>query len=218
MSKQAGKPKPNGGGRVRDREQRWDEIVVAAAHVFYEKSYEGASLQDIASAVGLLKGSVYYYIDTKEDLLFELVMRAQEVWRKTLEEGDELAAASAPTRMREFILRWMLLKDQQREWGVVAEREFTRLSPVYLKKVVAGRRTFSEFVKGIVDQGVEEGDFDDRIQRPLATNMVFELMKSSHLYRRVGTVAEVTEHADAYSLLLIRGLGNADWVAPKAIA
>src|SRR5687767_4761450 len=92
-------PTANGGTRKpRDREQRWDEIVEAAANVFYEKGYEGASLQDIASAVGLLKGSIYYYIDTKEDLLFELVMRAQAVWFTTLEESEELAASSAPLR------------------------------------------------------------------------------------------------------------------------
>ena len=41
-----------------DREQRWDEIIHAAASIFYEKGYEATSLQDIASAVGLLKGSI----------------------------------------------------------------------------------------------------------------------------------------------------------------
>jgi AcrR family transcriptional regulator len=216
LAKSTIKAESNGGARSRDREERWDEIVLAAAKVFYEKSYEGASLQDIASAVGLLKGSVYYYIDTKEDLLFELVMRAQAVWRATLEEDDELAAAPATVRLREFILRWMLLKEQHREWGIVAEREFTRLSPDYLKKVIVGRRTFSNFVEAIISQGIADGEFDDRINLALATNMVFELMKSSHLNRMPGTRAGVIEFADAYSLLLIRGLGKADWVAPSA--
>lgn len=184
--------------------------------MFYDKSYEGASLQDIASAVGLLKGSIYYYIDTKEDLLFELVMRAQAVWRATLEEDEELAAAPATERLRSFILRWMLLKERQREWGIVAEREFTRLSADYLKQVIAGRRTFSTFVEGIIQQGIADGDFDDRIDLPLATNMVFELMKSSHRHRLPGTKAGITEFADSYTLLLVRGLGKADWVPPSA--
>src|SRR5690606_22895962 len=130
---------PTGPRKARDREQRWDEIIEAAADVFYRKGYEGASLQDIASAVGLLKGSIYYYIDTKEDLLFELVMRAQAVWRATLVEDETLAAASAPTRLREFIVRFMQLQDQHREWGIVAEAEFKRLSPDYLAKVIEGR-------------------------------------------------------------------------------
>lgn len=203
------------GRKGRDREQRWDEIVLAAAKVFFEKGYEGASLQDIASAVGLLKGSIYYYIDTKEDLLFELVMRAQKVWRAVLEEDEVLAASSAPARIREFIVRWTLLKEQQREWGIVAEREFTRLSDDYLAQVIKGRREFSRFVEGIITQGREDGDFDDRISLPLATNMVFELIKSSHLQRFPSSRTGLTEFADAYSTLVIRGLGKSDWVAPS---
>lgn len=107
------------------------------------------------------------------------------------------------------------MKEQQREWGIVAEREFTRLSEAYLAEVIKGRRTFSKFVEGIISQGMDDGDFDDRISLPLATNMVFELMKSSHLHRVPGSRAAVTEMADSYALILIRGLGKADWVAPS---
>lgn len=214
--KPAGDPIPTGGRKSRDREQRWDEIVLAAAGVFYEKGYEGASLQDIASAVGLLKGSIYYYIDTKEDLLFELVMRAQVVWRATLAEDEALAASPAPTRLREFIVRWMQLKQQQREWGIVAEREFMRLSPEYLATVIKGRKEFEAFVQDIIEQGQNDGTFDRRITLPLATSMVFELMKASHQQRQPGSRYGAVLLADAYSLLLIRGLGHQDWVEPSA--
>ena len=199
-----------------DREQRWDEIIHAAASIFYEKGYEATSLQDIASAVGLLKGSIYYYIDTKEDLLYELVIRAQVVFRDTLVESDELRSSSASQRLREFILRFMQLKEREREWGIVAEREFMRLSEGYLSEVIAGRKEFSAFVEGIVKQGMAEGDFDAGLDLRLATSMVFELMKSSHLYRRPRGQLSLTELADSYSLFAIRGLGNADWTAPSS--
>jgi AcrR family transcriptional regulator len=205
--KGAGKPWP-------DRETRWDEIIHAAASIFYKKGFEATSLQDIASAVGLLKGSIYYYINTKEDLLYELVIRAQTIWKETLVEGDELAAESAPTRLREFILRFMRLKEREREWGIVAEREFIRLSPDYLDKVIAGRKDFSTFMEGIVKQGMADGDFDASLDLTLSTSMVFELMKSSHLYRRPRANIGLTELADSYSVFAIHGLGAADWQPP----
>jgi len=203
---------------MRDREQRWDEIIEAAANVFYEKGYEGASLQDIATAVGLLKGSIYYYIDTKEDLLFELVMRAQAVWRATLVEDEILATAAAPIRLREFIVRFMQLQDQHREWGIVAEAEFKRLSPDYLAKVIEGRRRFGGFVEEILRQGVKEGDFDKAIEIPLANAMVFELVKSALQHRPAASPNAISDYADAYVTLLVRGLGKADWVAPRRAA
>lgn len=211
----AAKSQANGARKPRDREQRWDEIVEAAADVFYAKGYEGASLQDIATAVGLLKGSIYYYIDTKEDLLFELVMRAQAMWSATLEENEELAASSAPDRLREFIVRFMLLEDQHREWGIVAEAEFPRLSPKYLAKVMEGRRRFSKFVEGILRQGVTDGDFDGTISVSLATTMVFEVVKSGLQHRPTGSTRALVDYADAYVALLVRGLGKADWSAPE---
>lgn len=194
--------------RAADREQRWDEIIHAAAAIFYEKGYEATSLQDIANSVGLLKGSIYYYIDTKEDLLFELVIRAQNIWKQTIVEPEELETSAAPIRLRAFIQRWMSLKEREREWGLVAEREFTRLSPEPLAKVKAGRKEFSSFVEGIVKQGVAAGDFDTRLDEPLASTMVFELIKSSHLSRRPRTKSEIREIADAYADFAIRGLGG----------
>ncbi|HRD99765.1 MAG TPA: helix-turn-helix domain-containing protein, partial [Ilumatobacteraceae bacterium] len=41
---------------------RRNEIVRAAAETFYSKGYDATTTQDIAEAVGMLKGSLYYYI------------------------------------------------------------------------------------------------------------------------------------------------------------
>lgn len=194
-----------------DREQRWNEIINAAAGIFYKKGYEAASLQDIADAVGLLKGSIYYYINTKEDLLFEIVMRTQTTWKQILVEDERLASAPAPTRLREFILRFMQLKAREREWGIVAEREFARLNREYLAKVIAGRREFSDFVEAIVAQGIRDGDFDKSLNQALASSMVFELMKASHLSRRPRGAEGLVTLSDSYALFIMRGLGAAEW-------
>ena len=50
----------------------------AAVVVFHEKGYSAATLQDIANRVGILKGSIYYYIKTKPDLLEALLTQVHE--------------------------------------------------------------------------------------------------------------------------------------------
>ena len=52
------------GGRARDR-----EVIEAAVEIFAEKGYSNASGQDVAERLGMLKGSLYYYINSKESLL-----------------------------------------------------------------------------------------------------------------------------------------------------
>ena len=81
--------------RSRAPRRRQQEILEAAAQVFHEKGYESTSIQDIADSVGILKGSLYYYITSKEDLLFEIIQGVHEEALKNLDrtaaiEGDAL--------------------------------------------------------------------------------------------------------------------------------
>src|SRR3978361_1430139 len=54
---------------VRQRRNRSPDVLEAAIRVFHKKGYASASIQDVAEEVGVLKGSLYHYIDSKEDLL-----------------------------------------------------------------------------------------------------------------------------------------------------
>ncbi len=53
---------------------RMEEILACAAELFYEKGYHATTIEDVAREVGMLKGSLYYYIRSKEDLLYELLL------------------------------------------------------------------------------------------------------------------------------------------------
>ena len=86
---------------------RWQEIVDAAGFVFDEKGYAAARIEDISGRVGLLKGSLYYYIDSKEDLLFAIVDGNHSRGLGVIEESAALEAADPPTRVAAFIERWI---------------------------------------------------------------------------------------------------------------
>jgi AcrR family transcriptional regulator len=51
-----------------------EEILARAAELFYAKGYHATTIEDVAREVGMLKGSLYYYIRSKEDLLYELLL------------------------------------------------------------------------------------------------------------------------------------------------
>jgi AcrR family transcriptional regulator len=52
--------------KVHSREQ----IVEVAGRVFAEKGYDNARLEDIASELGIMKGSLFHYISGKAELLY----------------------------------------------------------------------------------------------------------------------------------------------------
>src|SRR5437763_15175228 len=57
--------------RRRDRELKREAVIRAAAHAFNRKGYHNTSLDDIAAALEVTKPTVYYYVTSKEQLLFQ---------------------------------------------------------------------------------------------------------------------------------------------------
>lgn len=76
---------------------REQDIVAAAARVFQEKGYHAATTRDIAAAVGIQQASLYYYIASKEELLY-LVVR--EPIMQLYAQVEAIVKSSLPARVK----------------------------------------------------------------------------------------------------------------------
>jgi len=76
---------------INETESGRDRITDAAAGLFLRNGYAQTSLRDIAAAVGIKAGSIYYHFDSKEALLRDILQRGITV----MEEAFEQAAAHA---------------------------------------------------------------------------------------------------------------------------
>ena len=195
----------SGGRRGTLNEQRWLEILSAAAEEFYENGYKAARLQDIGRRVGLLTGSLYYYIDSKEDLLFALVDTAHRKGLAIITEDEASAGSDAPTRLRDFIARHVRLQlESGADVVAVVERDRRHLSAEHRAQVDAMRRKLHRFVAGLVAQGIAEGYFDPAVDpNVVATTLFLTLNSTSDWIRDLSKLSEVT---DWYVRLFLNGL------------
>lgn len=138
------------------RTKREREILDAAAGVFHEKGYVASSIQDVADAVGILKGSLYYYIDSKEDLLFGILvdthhesMRRLAQWQQI--EGDAL------TKLRAFIEGHLMANIANRVKIGVFLHDFRSLSPERRQAIIKDRDVYDGYVRTLIREGQEEG-------------------------------------------------------------
>ena len=53
-----------------------DDILDAAAQVFRQKGFHGASMSDIAASVNVQKASLYHHVRSKQEILLALLDRA----------------------------------------------------------------------------------------------------------------------------------------------
>lgn len=153
--------------------------MAAAVALFSRKGYHGTTVRDIAEESGMLSGSLYAHISTKEDLLFDIVLKA----------ADRFMAAVLPIVAGEGAaadkLRWamaahMRVVGESLEAATVFLHEWKALSPER-RAVAAGRRAaYEALFAEIIRRGADAGEFavaDPKFARLLvlsAVNWLYE--------------------------------------------
>jgi TetR/AcrR family transcriptional regulator, cholesterol catabolism regulator len=142
--------------RTRNAFRRQQEVIAAAARLFQEKGYEATSIQDIADELGILKGSLYYYIDTKEDLLFAII---QEVHETALEglEASRKVDGNALVKIRAFVFNQVMHIATHVERAGVFFQDFRSLSPDRRALIIEERDVYERFLRDLIEQGQREG-------------------------------------------------------------
>lgn len=84
------------------RDRRMQEVLDAAAHTFRLRGYEAATMQDIASRLGVRSAALYHYAPSKERLLEEICETVGSHYNRTLTEILN-SGVTAPEMIRRAI-------------------------------------------------------------------------------------------------------------------
>ena len=138
------------------REDRWQEIVAVATQSFYEKGYQGASLQDLADRVGILKGSIYYYIASKQDLLVAVI---NEVHTAGINNIVSLAATegNALTRLQRVIIGHVEHVAANLVSTTVFLHELNSLTPENRARILGDKHSYQQVFRSLIIEGKKEG-------------------------------------------------------------
>jgi AcrR family transcriptional regulator len=135
--------------------RRHVEVLEAAARVFHEKGYESTSIQDIAEAVGILKGSLYYYIRSKEDLLYEIIKAVHEDALANVRFVDEMEGDPLQ-KMRAFVTTHLVFNAENLTKMGVFFHDFRSLSGERRATIVEARDIYDELVRRLIREGQQE--------------------------------------------------------------
>ncbi len=188
-------------------EKRWSEILRGAAEIFSEKGYEATTIEDIASRVGLLKGSLYYYMENKADLLFQITIRALNQHLQALQEDSGITHGDAVSRLSHFIDRFM----SEIECGEFAflgavDIDLRFLGAERLAAIGEARHQINALLKRIIVLGIAEGDFDPKTDATFATNSILFLMNSTKKWHRPSGTRPIRHVAEWYKRFILAGL------------
>jgi AcrR family transcriptional regulator len=133
------------------------DILKSAAAAFRRRGYHGASVDEIASALEMTKGNLYYYFRNKEEILYACHEYSLDVLLVLLD--DVRADASTPDqKLRRLILAFVhLLLDELQATALTIDLQ--ALSPPLLGKIIARRDAFDRGLREIIQQGMDAGTF-----------------------------------------------------------
>ena len=153
MSSQTGIP----GSPARDRAT--DRLVrEAALTLFAQRGYHGTALRDIATEVGIRTPSLYNHIESKQELLRDILLTTTEqVWA-----DFEAAVAGVPgvsERLRRAVVTYALRHALRRREALIVNRDVENLEEPARSRVMALRRQHELAVREIIIEGAGAGVF-----------------------------------------------------------
>ncbi len=187
-------------------QRREQEIFDAAAEVFDRKGYGAATLADIGEAVGMLKGSLYYYIGSKEDLLYHIIRTVHEGTLDTLEMA-EAAGPDPADRLSALLHRHIAAFESAGTWIRVFYAEYSHLSADRRTEIQAVRGRYQTYVEQLITDGQTQGTFCPDHDARIIGNMLLTTVNGVSLWYRPGRDGSLSEVADAYTEFALTGLG-----------
>lgn len=160
---------------------REEEILGAASEIFQRKGYGATSMQDIADAVGMLKGSLYYYFSSKEDLLYTISRAIHENAMANM-AGAEAAEGTAEDKLRALMLGHMRVQPNRRTWISVFYTEYRHLTGNRRTEIGSVRRRYEAFVQDLIKQGQAVHSFCPERDPGVMTNAVLTILNGSTLW------------------------------------
>ncbi len=137
--------------------ERRTEILKSAAAAFRRRGYHGASVDEIASALEMTKGNLYYYFKNKEEILFACHEYSLDMLLALMAEV-QADTASPEAKLRKLVLAFVhLILDELHGTALTLDPE--ALSPVLFKRVIVKRDQFDQGVRAIIQLGIDEGSF-----------------------------------------------------------
>ena len=202
-------PKP-GRARRRRRPRNADplastrvDILKSAAAAFRRLGYHGATVEEIAAALHMKKGNLYYYFKNKEEILYACHNYSLDRLNQILDE-IERSGLHADDKLRRLIVAFVhTILDELH--GTALFLDLEALSPSHLKAVIVRRDQFDRGVRKVLEEGMSEGTFGRGDPKLLAFALLGAVNWIPRWFNPEGP-ATSQEIADYFATFLIEGL------------
>ncbi|WP_127128942.1 TetR/AcrR family transcriptional regulator [Georgenia sp. SYP-B2076] len=193
---------------VEARSDREQALVDVAVRQFRSRGYDATSLQEIADELGLLKGSLYHYINSKDDLLWAVILRQHQ---SILDLVATCKAIDGPAdvRLAALVRGYARSLRDDRDFVSVYLRDVNRLSPERRERIITERDRYMTYVVGLLTEGRDGGVFRSDLDPDLSAQGVIGMLNSVYQWYRPEGPATPEQIIEEMLRLIIGGISAA---------
>lgn len=189
------------------------EILACAASVFRECGYAGAGMREIAARLGIAVGKLYYYFESKEDLLLYCQERAL---RELLAGADDIRGAPlSPSGRLYGMIALHLACIHEIVPGSLAHLETAPARSARGSRVRGMAERYEREFRDVLEEGVRQGVFQAGDSRLAARTILGALNSSARWYEPGGrlTLKAIVRQMGGLLLkgVLAAGADSGDW-------
>ena len=178
------------------------DLTREAARLFAERGFHGTSMDALAQALGVQKGSLYSLTGSKQQLLFETMREGARAFHAALDAVPE--DEPAVERVRTALRGHLRVVAEQLDVATVFTREWRYLEGEYREEIVSERRRYEERWRALFREGVESGDLRVDLDSGAATLLVLSAANWAYTWLEPGR--DTDELADRFLAILVEGI------------
>ena len=181
---------------------RREELTREAARLFAERGFHGTSMDALAQALGVQKGSLYSLTGSKQELLFATMREGAVAFHAALDDVPD--DASAVERIRLALRGHLRVVSEQLAWRPCSSANGVTSRASTVTSFMAERRRYEERWRALFRDGVETGGLRTDLDAAAATLLVLSAANWAYTWLEPGRDTE--ELADRFTAILVDGI------------
>lgn len=190
----------------RKRQAKEREIYETAARLFAERGYHATRMEDIAAALDMQKGSLYYYFASKEELLAKLVEGNIGI---ALDVLQTIITENIPPSLkfsRAITAHLRVFQEHADIYTIYNSEKLSAITPQTADLADQLGRGYEKLWISLLTEGIAAGEFRADLDIPIVMKAIMGMCNSTLIWFKPGKRLTIEETAEIFTRLLLVGL------------
>ena len=153
------------------------DVIDAAGRLFAERGYHGTSMRDLGRELGMLGSSLYSHVDSKQDLLVEVVEEGARLFEASAEHA-KTTQGTARDRLAALVAGHVRVVLDNVNVARTFLNEARMLDAEHRERVLKARDHYEGVFRSVVTDGVRDGSFRSDIDPKTASIYILSVLNA----------------------------------------